>query len=119
VDLSTLYHWSPAARYDGIVRDGLRPGCPPTVAGGPLTYLCLSPSPSAAWAISGAMDYVNEISNWDLWQVSLIDGDELYVRPEFGPYIHEVKLRGSVPPDRLWWVGRRYEMGVPAETVPG
>lgn len=112
--LNPLYHWSPAERYASIVRDGLRPGSDPTVATGTrLTYLCLSPDPRLAWSISGAMDWVSEIEHWDLWQARIVDGDELHVRPENDPVIREVKLRGCIPPDRLWWIGRRYDLGVP------
>lgn len=113
--LTPLYHWAPAERYDLIRREGLRPGCAPTVASVPLTYLCLGPDPRLAWAISGAMDYCQEVEHWDLWQAHMVDGDELYVRPDFGPAIHEVKLRGCIPPDRLWWIGRRYDLGVPPQ----
>lgn len=114
VRLGPLYHWSPADRHDAIRRGGLQPGCAPTVAGGPLTYVCLGMDPGAAWSISGAMDHVSEVERWDLWQVALRDRDEVWVRPEFGPTILEVKVRGLVPPDRLWWVGRRDDLGVPA-----
>ncbi len=114
--LTPLYHWSPAERYEAIRRDGLRPGQPPTVASGQLTYLCLGTDPRLAWAISGAMDHAQEIAeHWDLWQIHMVDGDELWVRPDFGPVIQEVKLRGCVPPDRMWWIGRRYDLGVPYE----
>jgi len=113
VKLTPLYHWSPAERYESIRLHGLRPGSEPTVASTALSYLCLGTDPRLAWAISGAMEYVNEIEHWDLWQVHLTEGDELHVRPDFGPTIHEVNLRGCVPPDRLWWIGRRYDLGVP------
>lgn len=115
--LTPLYHWAPATRYESIREHGLRPGQPPTVASGQLTYLCLGPDPKLAWAISGAMDFVNEIEHWDLWQVHLVSGDELHVRSEFGPVIQEVKLRGCIPPDRLWWIGRRYDLGVPHQCM--
>lgn len=111
--MTPLYHWAPAHRYDSIRRDGLRPASDPTVAGGRLQYLCLGPDPRRAWAISGAMDYVSEIEYWDLWQVHLVDGDELYVRPDFSPVVDEVKCRTPIPADRLWWIGRRYDLGVP------
>lgn len=113
MNLSPLYHWSPSERYAAIKRDGLRPGSPSTVAGVDLTYLCLAPDPRLAWSISGAMDFVSEIEDWDLWQVRTAEGDELYVRPDFGPMVYEIKCRTPIPPDRLWWIGRRYDLGVP------
>lgn len=111
--LSPLYHWSPAERYDSIRAHGLRPGSDPTVAGGRMQHLCLGIDPQRAWSLSGAMDYVNEIEYWDLWLVHVIDTDELHVRTDYGPRIVEVNLRGCVPPDRIWWAGRRYDLGVP------
>lgn len=118
--LDPLYHWSPADRYESIRVHGLRSGSDPTVASVAQTHLCMSPDPKAAWRISGAMDYVSEIEYWDLWLVHLAGTDEVYVRPEYGPQIQEVNVRGHIPPDRLWWIGRRYDLGVPgSEQEPG
>ncbi len=111
--LSPLYHWSPADRYDAIRRDGLRPGSAPTVASVAQQHICCSPDPMRAWAISGAMTWVSDVEHWDLWQVTVADGDEVHVRAEFGPDVHEVMIRTVIPPDRLWWLGRRYDLGTP------
>lgn len=105
--LGTLYHWSPAERFDEIYQVGLRPHKPPTVASTPLPYVCLSPDPSIAWTLSGGMDWVSEIAEWDLWAVRVAEGDHVCVRAEFGPEIKEIKLYGPLPADRLWWVARR------------
>ncbi len=113
IKLSPLYHWSPASRYHAIRREGLQPASSPTVAAQPLTYLCLGASPARAWSISGAMDYVSEVDDWDLWQVVLADTDSVAVRPDFGPYVIEVMIKNVIPPDRLWWAGRRPQAGVP------
>lgn len=111
--LSPLYHWSPANRYHAIRREGLHPGSPPTVASQPLNHLCFGASPARAWSISGAMEYISEVEDWDLWQVILADTDSVTVRSDFGPYVIEVMIKNPVPPDRLWWVGRRPQIGVP------
>lgn len=105
--LGALYHWSPADRFEEIWRSGLRPHAGPTVASGSLCYVCLSPDPSTAWSLSGAMDWVSDVDEWDLWLVRLGEGDHVCVRGEFGPRIEEVKVYGHLPADRLWWVGRR------------
>lgn len=105
--LPRLYHWSPADRYDAILTGGLRPQQPSTVASTPLPYLCLGFSPAGAWTISGAMEWVSEVDEWDLWQVTIADGDQVSVRPEFGPALCEVTVYGPIPPDRLWHAGRR------------
>lgn len=112
--LTPLYHWAPADRHDAIHREGLRPGSEPTVARTHLQYVCLGADPAMAWKISGAMEWVSEIEVWDLWQARICADDELLVRPTYGPLIEEIKVRGPIPPDRLWWVGRRSDTGVAA-----
>lgn len=105
--LPALYHWSPAARFDAICRDGLRPHSPPAVATVSMPYVCLSPTPSRAWSLSGRMEWVSKVDAWDLWQIQLADGDQVEVRPDFGPAIQEIKVHGPIPADRVWWVARR------------
>lgn len=106
--LPALYHWSPAGRFDQIFREGLRPHAGPTVAGTTsLCYVCLSPTPSRAWSLSGDMEWVSEFDEWDLWQVRLADGDDVRIRPDYGPAIQEVKVHGPIPADRIWWAARR------------
>lgn len=107
MQLPALYHWSPSDRFDVIYREGLRPHAAATVASGTLPYLCLSPDPATAWSLSGAMDWVSEVAEWDLWQTRIVDGDQIVIRGEFGPTVQEIKLYGPVPASRLFWVGRR------------
>jgi hypothetical protein len=106
--LPELYHWSPAERFDAIHRDGLVAGSPSAVASGPLETVCLSPDPKRAWQLSGAMDWVSEVDEWDLWLVTLADKDEVMIRAEYGPEIQEIKVRNSIPRERLWYIGRRH-----------
>lgn len=115
MELGALYHWSPADRFDEIYQSGLRPHSTPTVASGSLPYICLSPDPSTAWSLSGAMDWVSEVDEWDLWLVRIAEGDQVCIRGEFGPKIEEVKVYGPLPGDRLWWAARR--ISSPANTV--
>lgn len=112
--LPALFHWSPSDRFDQIYRDGLRPHCPPTVASGTLPYVCLSPTASRAWSLSGGMEWTSEVDEWDLWQVRLEDGDDVRIRPDFGPVIQEIKVYGAIPADRIWWAARR--ISTPANT---
>lgn len=113
--LTPLYHWSPADRYASIARHGLLTGQASTVASGSLTYLCFAPTPQAAWKISGAMDWVDEIDHWDLWMAHIGPSDEVTVRGNYGPALEEVNIRGHIPPDRLWWCGRRSDLGTPGD----
>lgn len=107
MNLSPLYHWAPADRYDAIHQQGLVAGSPATVASEAIEQLCLSPDPRDAWQLSGAMGWVSEVDAWDLWLVHLSEGDEVMVRSDFGPTIREVKVRNSIPRERIWYVGRR------------
>lgn len=104
--LPALFHWSPAERYEEILRNGLVPGSPPAVASGSLPHVCLSPTPSRAWSLSGGTGWY-EPEAWDLWQVRLNQHDEVYVRPIFGDVVEEINVRNAITPDRVWWVGRR------------
>lgn len=105
--LDPLFHWSPADRFERIFAEGLRPNGEPTVASVALPHVALALDPAMAWTLSGAMEWVSEVDAWDLWQVTIADGDQVVVRPEFGPEIREIKVHGPIPPDRLWWCGRR------------
>lgn len=107
--LPALYHWSPTERRDAIAREGLRPYSPPTVQDGDLhfPYISLSPTPSAAWGLSGDMEWVSDVERWDLWQVRLGAGDEVRFRPTFGNVLEEVKVSSAIPADRVWYVATR------------
>lgn len=107
--LGALYHWSPVARRKQILRTGLLPRRLPTVStnneGFRQPHVCLSPTPSMAWSLSG--HFVKVIPEWDLWQVRLDDTDEVIIRPQWGAEIEEVQVRNRIPKSRLWHVGTR------------
>lgn len=108
--LGQLYHWSPSARRVDILQGGLQvyqEAC--THADGILRwpYICLSPHPSAAWALS--VDMQPEIEEWDLWQVSVPDGAEVHVRPFWGRRVEEFKIYTSIPTDHIFFCGERSE----------
>lgn len=105
--LGSLYHWSPIDRRPNILREGLVPASRPTMVGGEIGYVCLGTSPRGAWMLSGDLEWAEDVEDWDLWQITLADMDEVRVRPNYGPKIHEVKVHNVIPPDRVWWVGAR------------
>lgn len=105
--LGALYHWSPADRRPSILKHGLVPGSTTTLCGSEIGYVCLGSTPRGGWLLSGDMEWASEIEDWDLWQVTLVDGDEVRIRPDWGPNIVEVKVHNTIPPDRVWWVGTR------------
>jgi hypothetical protein len=112
--LPTLFHWSPLERREQIRVEGLKPYSPTAVTSDPALEwahgfgcICLGPSPARAWSLSGDMQHVSEIEQWDLWEVVLAATDEVRVRGEFGPEIKEVRVFNPIPADRLWWVATR------------
>jgi hypothetical protein len=109
VILPALFHWSPATNRVAILRDGLKPYSPPVVHAGTakFPYICLSPTPSSGWGLSGDMSWASEVDEWDLWQVRLQEGDEVDIRGDFGPVIREVRVRNALPADRVWLVATR------------
>lgn len=104
--LGLLYHWAPAGRRASILAFGLRPGSDPTCCTAPARWVCLSPSASAAWSLSGAV-FPERAELWDLWQVQLDAGDQVHIRPMHGAVIEEVQVHGRIPAARCWWVGQR------------
>lgn len=109
--LGALYHWSPLDRRKRILRYGLLPLQKVTVTSGDedfrQPYVCLSPTPSCAWSLSGGMCWTNHILEWDLWQVRLDPSDEVVIRPSWGTLIEEVQVRNRIPKFRIWHVGTR------------
>lgn len=109
--IGSLYHWSPADRRPSITLNGLVPGSPNVVCTVPYPFICLAPDPHQAWQLSGAVaeaigGYVSP-TGWDLWQITVADTDEVHVRAEFGPHIHEVQVRNRITPDRVTYLATR------------
>lgn len=124
--LGPLYHWSPRDRLKSIKRQGLVPG-KRNVAGprwngteddpniddnrdlgaGEFRQagVCFSPSPATAWGHSHGC--WRSVGTFDLWQVDLIDTDEVHVNPQWGATIIEVRVHNRIPKSRLIWVGER------------
>lgn len=114
--LPALYHWSPRSRREAIQREGLRPYAPAlTTVWQPGTdehiavawpWVCLGTDPARAWQLSGGMGTSAEDS-WDLWQITLADGDEVHVQPEFGTAIKEIRVMSAIPACRVWFIAER------------
>ena len=104
--LPALYHWSPRERRSRILHDGLVPRRRPTVNGAVCDHVCLSPTPSGAWSLSGQI-FAEPGSVWDLWQVRLDDEDDVRIRPDFGRWVREVRVHNRIPKRRVWWVAER------------
>lgn len=105
--IGPLYHWAPANRHDAIKRDGLVAGKGKTVSSYGERQICLGTNPAGAWRLSGAMEWVDQVDEWDCWQVALAENDAVHIRPVYGDRIEEIRVDGPIPPDRIWHVGRR------------
>ncbi len=105
--LPELYHWAPADRFDDIRRGGLVVGAAPTVATAAQPHICLGFCPASAWLVTGAMEWAEDITTWDLWQVRVGPNSEVHIAPTFGPRLQKVRIRSAIPADRLWYVARR------------
>jgi hypothetical protein len=119
--LPALYHWSPKDRREDIMRDGLKPYSMPVCHGAGVgelkfAYICFSPTPSGAWGLSGDIDgnFEDTISEWDLWQVRLAEGDEVHYRADWGPWLREVRVHTAIPANRVWYVATRETGTLPA-----
>ena len=122
--LPAVYHWSPEKHRKSILRGGLRPTCHTAVWHRPLkpgedvghhTYdipeesllaVCFGTSPSTAWDYSGALS-AERGETWDLWQIELVEEDEVHVRPTWGNELDEVRVVNPIPKSRCWFVGSR------------
>jgi hypothetical protein len=108
IPLGVLYHWAPTDRRVDILRDGLKVYSDANSADGHcFPYICLGTTPSAAWGYSGDMPWAEEVEEWDLYQVNLIDTDDVFIRSDLGPYVIEVRVNNSVHAERIWLVGTR------------
>jgi hypothetical protein len=104
--LHPLFHWAPTERRPAIIRRGLVCRARPTVSSFRAEYVCLSTSPSQAWALSAGVSGQRG-QEWDCWQVSLDPQDTVTVREFWGNRIEEVRVRNNIPKSRVWLVGTR------------
>lgn len=121
-ELGPLFHWSPRSRLPSIKRLGLVPG--KRNLGGPTfnwnedgeedrrmgefrhRAVCFGTTPHMAWSYTHHA-YRDVGGTFDLWEVYLQDGDEVYVLPQWGPLIREVRIYNRIKKSRLIWVGER------------
>lgn len=111
--LHPLFHWSPTTRRERIERDGLQVDSEPVCHSARFAVVCVSQSPSQAWALSAGV-FGRPGQRWDCWQVTLDGEDELEVVPFQGNRIAELRVRNDIPVSRLWRVGARR-----VSTAPG
>jgi len=115
--IETLFHWSPAARRESILRDGLLINSPPVVHVGKegAPYLCFGTCPRRAWSLSiGSACYLDE-EGWDLWQVYPDAQDEVHFLAQWGCVLAEVRIANNIPTERVWLVATRSSRLFPEE----
>jgi hypothetical protein len=106
--LEYLYHWSPRSRRSAILLEGLKCGAPPTFCTRKTGYLCFSLNPHTAWELSAGTSGAALLpQEWDLWQATLSDTDQVAIYPCWGGNIQEVRLNNNVPSDRLFLAGTK------------
>lgn len=104
-----LYHWSPTSRRNAINRRGLVPGSMSTDREWRPPYVCLSDSPSLAWALSGAVPRITSHPSWDLWTVwdDCLSGYEVLPFDDEPERIKEYRVYERIFKRDLWYVGTR------------
>jgi len=116
LNLPALYHWTPRDRREKIREHGLVPYKPTSLVSDDATAewahgfgcVCFGFNPARAWHLSGGMQHVGEIEEWDLWQLPrILSTDEVRIRSEFGSELLEARIFNPLAADRLWWVGAR------------
>lgn len=110
--LEPLFHWSPMARREQIMREGLRPYTATMFHHSDAMrypYICLGGSPSQAWLYSGGAHetLVDEHGPFDLWEVRLPERAEVELRPQWGAEVQEVRVRTAIPANYVWWIASR------------
>lgn len=105
--LGALYHWSPKENRRSILRDGLKVMEGANGADAEFPWICLGPTPSAAWGFLPPSVNRAERYPLDLWMVRLGDYTDTQIVTTDGATICEVRTYQSVPADRVWWVGER------------
>lgn len=102
-----LFHWSPRARRNNILRRGLVPGSRSITGEWKPPYVCYSDSPSMAWCLSGQVH--RHIPEWDLWSTwsNIPNGLEVMPLDHDQSRIKEIRIYERVWKRDLWWVGSR------------
>ncbi|MGB3205211.1 MAG: hypothetical protein WBB28_09500 [Crinalium sp.] len=99
-----LYHWSPSYNRDSIFKDGLKVATKPTINTKSQSCISCSLDPKTAWKLSADL---TEIASWDLYQITLSSMDEVHIQPCWSGNIQEVRVKNSVAPHQLFFVGTK------------
>lgn len=113
----TVFHWSPTANRESILRGGLLvlSGAPieyeNPVTGEPESwkppYVCTSPDPWTAYTYVIPMFGEGNVPSLDLYRVDLAEGDDVILRNDRTVRIIEVRVLNSIPADRVHYLATR------------
>jgi len=67
--------------------------------------VCFGTSPTLAWLYSHGV--WRTTGTFDLWEVGIIDSDDVEALRSWGAQIREVRIYNRIPKGRLEWVGER------------
>jgi hypothetical protein len=103
-----LFHWSPYIRRNQIERKGLVPGSRSIDGVWKPPYVCFSPDPELAWALSGRIH--PEVEMWDLWMTwsNVPRGMEACIdcaRDTGKHYVKEYRVYERIFKRDIWHVG--------------
>lgn len=105
-----LYHWSPRARRNGILRHGLCPHKRGNLSDWRPPYVCFCAYPNTAWALSAT--HSGKRGQWDLWCVWSDRAGEYVTRnsgrnPRRQWHLTEFRTLKRIPKSKIWFVGSR------------
>ena len=113
--ITTVYHWSPSKNKESILKNGIKIGMSIHEYTNAATkkleawsppYICTSPDPNTA-LIYVEPTFDEEVPSLDLFQVNLLDSDEIVFRNDRTNRIIEVRLHNTIPPDRVKYLATR------------
>lgn len=113
-----VYHWSPRVNREKILTEGLKLFIGEKEYINPLTnemelwkppYICTSTDPEMAliYAIPAVTTEDGDIPELDLFQIHLLQTDSAMFRNDGKAHIIEVRVKNTIPPDRIRYIATR------------
>ncbi|MDD2493956.1 MAG: hypothetical protein PHE29_02070 [Tissierellia bacterium] len=115
--LSKVYHWSPTTNRKSILQNGLKILNSHIEYENPLTgknevwecpYICTSLEARTAYTYVEPMFMDDgEMPSMDLYEIDLINSDEVEFRNDYTIQIIEVRIYNSISPERIHYIATR------------
>jgi hypothetical protein len=113
--INMVYHWSPRKNRDAILKDGIKILMSELEYENPVTgkpevwnppYICTSPDPETA-LVYVEPTFDGEVPALDLYQVWILETDKVVFRNDGTNRIIEVRVKNTIPPDRIRYIATR------------